>query len=80
MRKKHIVILISILIAIIAIISNIVDDGLDGKTIAFLGDSLIEGHGNDSKSFDYYFSDIFKTKTGLSPLLYRKEQTQKNEK
>lgn len=27
----------------------------------------------------YYFSDIFKTKTGLSPLLYRKEQTQKNE-
>lgn len=58
MRKKHIVILISILIAIIAIISNIVDDGLDGKTIAFLGDSLIEGHGNDSKSFDYYFSDI----------------------
>ena len=28
------------------------DSSLDGKTIAFLGDSLIEGHGNDLKSFD----------------------------
>ncbi len=56
--KKYIVISVLILISVIAIISNIVDSGLDGNTIAFLGDSLLEGHGNDSKSFDYYFSEI----------------------
>ncbi len=55
--KKYITIFILILISIIAIISNFLDNGLDGKTIAFLGDSLIEGHGNDSKSFEYYFSE-----------------------
>lgn len=55
--KKYLVISVFVLISIIAIISNIVDNGLDGKTIAFLGDSLIQGHGNDSKSFEYYFSE-----------------------
>ncbi|MBQ7410289.1 MAG: SGNH/GDSL hydrolase family protein [Clostridia bacterium] len=55
--KKYITIFIILLICIIAIISNFVDDRLDGKTIAFLGDSLIQGHGNDSKSFEYYFSE-----------------------
>lgn len=29
-------------------------NNLDGKTIAFLGDSLIEGYGNDYKGFEYY--------------------------
>lgn len=56
MRKK-IIIICFIIIASIAIISNFFDNSLDGKTIAFLGDSLVEGHGNDSKSFDYYFSE-----------------------
>lgn len=55
--KKYITILIILLICIIAIISNFVDGELDGKTIAFLGDSLIQGHGNDSKSFEYYFAE-----------------------
>lgn len=55
--KKYITISILILISVVAILSNIVDNGLDGKTIAFLGDSLLEGHGNDSKSFEYYFSE-----------------------
>lgn len=54
--KKNIIVLV-LLISIIAIISNFLDNDLDGKTIAFLGDSLIQGHGNDSKSFEYYFSD-----------------------
>ena len=56
--KKYIVILIIILIGIIAIISNFADTSINGKTIAFLGDSLLEGHGNDSKSFEYYFSEL----------------------
>ncbi len=41
--------------------NNIIEDevateysNLDGKTIAFLGDSLVEGYGNDYKGFDYY--------------------------
>lgn len=55
--KKYIVIFVVILICIIAIISNFVDNGVDGKTIAFLGDSLLQGHGNDSKSFEYYFAE-----------------------
>ena len=55
--KKYLIISTIILISIIAIISNFIDSGLDGKTIAFLGDSLIEGHGNDSKSFEFYFKD-----------------------
>lgn len=29
---------------------------LDNKTIAFIGDSLIEGYGNDYKGFDFYLS------------------------
>lgn len=29
---------------------------LEGKTIAFIGDSLIEGYGNDFHGFDYYLS------------------------
>lgn len=54
--KKYIIMII--VIGIIATISNFIDSGLDGKTIAFLGDSLIEGHGNDSKSFEYYFKEL----------------------
>ncbi len=33
---------------------NIYESSLEGKTIAFLGDSLIEGYGNDYKGFEYY--------------------------
>lgn len=55
--QKKIISIICIIIVLIAIISNFFDNGLDGKTIAFLGDSLVEGHGNDSKSFDYYFAE-----------------------
>lgn len=55
--KKYIIFFVVLLISIIAIISNFFDNDLNGKTIAFLGDSLIQGHGNDSKSFEYYFAD-----------------------
>ncbi len=53
--KKYIIIIAFIVITIfIAILSNIIDDELDGKTIAFLGDSLIEGYGNEYRGFEYY--------------------------
>lgn len=55
MKKKITILIIAIII--IAIISNFINNELDGKTIAFIGDSLIEGYGNDSKSFEYYFAD-----------------------
>lgn len=32
------------------------ENSLDGKTIAFIGDSLIEGYGNDFRGFDYYLA------------------------
>lgn len=35
---------------------EIVENDLKGKSIAFIGDSLIEGYGNDFKGFDYYLS------------------------
>ena len=50
--KKYIIIIAFIVITIfIAILSNIIDDELDGKTIAFLWDSLIEGYGNEYRGF-----------------------------
>ena len=44
--KKVIIIVCISLVILIAIISNISDNELDGKTIAFLGDSLMSGQGN----------------------------------
>lgn len=32
------------------------EKNLDGQTIAFIGDSLIEGYGNDFHGFDYYLA------------------------
>lgn len=32
------------------------ENTLDGKTIAFIGDSLIEGYGNEFHGFDYYLA------------------------
>lgn len=54
MRKT--VIIFILLVCFIAIISNFVDGNINGKTIALIGDSLMEGYGNDLKSFEYYFS------------------------
>lgn len=57
--KKYIISLIIFFIIIVAIICSIINQNeLNGKTIAILGDSLMEGHGNDSKSFEYYFKEI----------------------
>lgn len=53
--KKKILIGIILLIILVAIISNFLDNNLDGKKIAFVGDSIMEGYGNDEKSFEYYF-------------------------
>lgn len=44
-----------LLIALIAIVINILDKNVDGLTIAFIGDSLMEGYGNDMHGFEYYF-------------------------
>lgn len=57
MRKK-IVILGILAVSLIATISNFVDNNLDGKTIAFLGDSLMSGYGNNDRSFEYYWKDL----------------------
>lgn len=56
--KKSIIIGCIIIVILIAIISNITDNALDGKTIAFLGDSLMSGQGNEDKSFDFYFQNL----------------------
>ena len=57
MKKKCVIILIVILIISLIILSNFFDKNLDGKTIAFLGDSLMEGYGNDFRAFEYYLAD-----------------------
>ena len=56
--KKVIIIVCISLVILIAIISNISDNELDGKTIAFLGDSLMSGQGNSDRSFEYYFQNL----------------------
>lgn len=53
--KKLIIFIFVLLIIVIAIVSNFSKKELDGKTIVFLGDSLMSGVGNDSKGLDYYF-------------------------
>lgn len=53
--KKKAIIGIVVFIILIAIISNFVDNDLNGKEIAFVGDSIMEGYGNNKKSFEYYF-------------------------
>ena len=55
MQKKHKIIIIILIIVFIAIVSNIFDTSIDGKTIAFIGDSIMKGYGNDDRSFEYYF-------------------------
>lgn len=62
MRKK--IIIIGILaVSLIATISNFVDSDLDGKTIAFLGDSLMAGYGNEDRGFEYYWKDLLPNST-----------------
>jgi lysophospholipase L1-like esterase len=56
MQKKTYIILLIFLIIIIAVLSNILSNNLDGKEIAFLGDSIMAGYGNNLQSFEYYFS------------------------
>lgn len=56
-KKKITIISILVLVAIIAVISNFLDKSLDGKKIAFFGDSLMAGYGNDDKGLDYYFKE-----------------------
>jgi len=52
---KKIIILGLVIFAIIIGIKLSVK--LDGMTFVFLGDSLIEGYGNDNKGVDYYLSE-----------------------
>lgn len=57
MKKKVLIIIVILLIIIIAIVSNLFDSNLDGKKIVFMGDSIMAGYGNNSKSFEYYFKE-----------------------
>ena len=62
-KKKVIIILISVLVAIIAIISNFVNPTLNGMDITILGDSIMEGYGNGNNGFEHYFSGtLFESK------------------
>jgi len=38
------------------IINEVQENTLENKTIAFIGDSLIEGYGNEFHGFDYYLA------------------------
>lgn len=53
--KKYLIILVLLIMVIIVGIK--LSTRLDGKTIVFLGDSLIEGYGNENKGIDYYFAE-----------------------
>ena len=53
--KKYLIIFILLIMVIIVGIK--LYTRLDGKTIAFFGDSLIEGYGNENKGIDYYFAE-----------------------
>ena len=55
--KKIVIFLIIILIVFLLILSNFLDDDLDGKTIAFIGDSLMAGYGNNDRAFEYYLKE-----------------------
>lgn len=52
--KNKIIIFIVFLVIIIIIISNFANSDLDGKKIVFIGDSIMEGYGNEQKGLDYY--------------------------
>ena len=54
--KRKIIIIIILIIIFIAILSNFISKDLNGQTIAFIGDSLMAGYGNDDKGFDYYLA------------------------
>lgn len=41
-------------------------NSLENKTIAFLGDSLVRGYGNDDKGFDYYLGLDLKNTTFIN--------------
>lgn len=57
MKKRIIIILIILIIIFILILSNFLDNDLDGKTIAFIGDSLMAGYGNGDKAFEHYLKE-----------------------
>jgi len=56
MQKKIKVIIGGAIIIIIAIISNFIDHDINGMDITLLGDSVMEGYGNENRGFEYYFS------------------------
>lgn len=55
--KKIVIIIVIILVVFLLILSNFLDNSLDGKTIAFIGDSLMAGYGNNDRAFDYYLKE-----------------------
>lgn len=42
------------------------EKSLEGKTIAFIGDSLIRGYGNNDQGFDYYLAQNLKNTTFIN--------------
>ena len=63
MRKRVAMVLCFILIFSIVsgVYSNV--NSLDGKTIAFLGDSIMAGYGNEDRAFDYYLKNYIEDAT-----------------
>ena len=55
MKKRTIIIILAVIIVICIICGLYTNaNSLENKEIAFLGDSIMSGYGNDDKSFDYY--------------------------
>lgn len=61
--KGKIIVICIIAISVIATISNFADKSIDGKTIVFLGDSLMAGYGNNDRGFEYYWKSALPNST-----------------
>ena len=64
MSRKRIALIILITIFIlIAIISNFINQDINGMDITIIGDSIMKGYGNQDRGFEYYFSKkLYKSK------------------
>lgn len=61
--KGKIIVICIVAISVIATISNFADKSIDGKTIVFLGDSLMAGYGNNDRGFEYYWKSALPNST-----------------
>ncbi len=63
MLNKKVIIIVLIIIVLSAIISNFVNQDLNGMDITVIGDSIMKGYGNEDKGFEHYFSkNLYRSK------------------